>query len=90
MEVEGILGSDAELELKGGLRKLLDTGGQVVKLDMSKVETITSVCIGAIVALWIDLCAAGRRMELTSSPSVKKVLDMTGLTDVLGGAGGGD
>ena len=83
LKITGILDTSAEVQLRDGLQKLLDSGAEVVTVDLSEVKMITSVCIGALVVLWIDLCEAGRRGKLLTSPSVKKVLDMTGLTTVL-------
>ncbi len=88
LEISGILDTSAEAQLRDGLQKLIDSGAEVVTADLSKVEMITSVCIGALVVLWIDLCEAGRRGQLITSPAVKKVLDMTGLSAVLLDAAG--
>ncbi len=83
LKISGILDTSAEAQLRDGLQRLLESGADVVTTDLTGVEMITSVCIGALVVLWIDLCEAGRRGKLLTSPSVKKVLDMTGLTTVL-------
>ncbi len=88
LKISGILDTNAEAQLRDGLQKLLDSGAEVVTADLSGVEMITSVCIGALVVLWIDLCGAGRRGQLVTSPAVKKVLDLTGLTAVLMDAAG--
>lgn len=88
LTVSGTLDSNTEGQLKDAFRKLLDGDAEVVMIDLSEVKMITSVCIGALVVLWIDLGSAGRRGKLVPSPSVKKVLDMTGLTSVLAGEGG--
>lgn len=83
LKISGILDTSAEVQLREGLQKLLESDAEVVTADLSEVEMITSVCIGALVVLWIDLCGAGRQGKLLTSPAVKKVLDMTGLTTVL-------
>jgi anti-anti-sigma factor len=83
LKIGGILDTSAEAQLRDALQRLLDSGANVVTVDLSGVQMITSVCIGALVVLWIDLCEAGRQGKLLTSPSVKKVLDMTGLTTVL-------
>ena len=72
---------DAE-ELKENCAALLLSGAEVVKIDLAGVEYVVSGCIGVLVVLWIDLCAAKRRMELVTSPEVKHMLDMAGLADV--------
>ncbi len=90
LTLSGVLDSDAEGQLRDALRRLLDGGAQVVTVDLSRVEMITSVCVGALVVLWIDLCAAGRQVQFATSPAVKKVLDTTGLTNVLMGDAGGE
>lgn len=83
LTVSGILDSDSEAQLRDGFEKLVAGGAETVTVDLSEVELITSICIGALVVLWIDLTAAGKRAELITSPAVKKVLDMTGLSAVL-------
>ena len=81
--VSGDLDPDAEAGLREGLCRLFDSGAEVVTLDLSGVNTISSICVGALVVLWVDLCSDGRRARLIPSPPVKKVLDMTGLSKVL-------
>lgn len=81
--VVGRLDSESEQELKDRLAALLPTSAPVVTVDLSRVEYVGSACIGSIVALWIDLCAAKRKMKLVASPTVQKVLDTAGLTGVL-------
>lgn len=83
LTVSGALDAEAEEQLKDRCRRLLDGGAGVVTIDLSQVKTITSVCIGVLVALWVDLRSAGRRAELTASPKVREMLDMSGLTSVL-------
>lgn len=75
--------SNAELQLRSGLRQLISSAGTEVTVDLSKVESISSICVGALVAAWIDFRAAGKRPKLVASSAVKKVLDMTGLSNVL-------
>lgn len=82
LTVAGKLRSEDEEGLKEKCASLLLSGSEVVKLDLSGVDYIVSGCIGVLVVLWIDLCAAKRRMELVTSPEVKKVLDMAGLSGV--------
>ena len=85
------LGGEREEDLKAKCVELFLTGAQAAEIDLSKVESIASPCIGVIVTLWIDLCAAGRKLKLLPSPAVSKVLDMAGLTGVLlGGCGDED
>jgi anti-anti-sigma factor len=83
LKVSGVLDGDAESVLRSKLQKLAATGAQVVELNLTKVESITSICIGALVASWIDLNDSKRSMKLSASAPVKRVLDMTGLTSVL-------
>lgn len=84
--VTGALDSDSEEELKARCLDLFLADAQTVEIDLSEVDTITSPCVGALVVLWIDLCAAGRGLKLVASPGVDKVLDMAGLTGVFAAA----
>jgi len=86
--VRGILDSDGELQLRKGLQQLLASGAAAVTVDLSKVESINSICVGSLVAAWIDFRSAGKRAALVASPAVRKVLDLTGLSNVFGGTAG--
>ena len=91
LTASGILDADAQDQLRCNCEKLLAGDAEVVTVDLSEVDVITSVCVGTLVALWIDLRSAGRRAKLKASPGVRKVLEMTGLIPVLmreEGAGG--
>jgi len=83
LKVSGILDGEAEVPLRAQLQKLIESGEKSLELDLSDVESITSICIGALVAFWIDLSEAGGKLKFSSSEQVKRVLDMTGLTSVL-------
>ena len=88
LTASGILDADAQDQLSINCEKLLAGDAEAVTVDLSEVDVITSVCVGTLVALWIDLRSAGRRVKLKASPGVRKVLDMTGLTAVLMGEEG--
>ena len=85
LAASGILDVHVEPELRIHCRKLLESGAKDVTIDLSRVETISSICIGTLVATWIDLRSEGRRMTLVASPGVKRILDMTGLSTLLAG-----
>ena len=82
LTVTGPLDAESESKLRRHLNVLLGEEAETVAIDLSKVNSISSVCVGQLVAFWIDLRPAGRRMKLVPSPAVRKVLDMTGLTGV--------
>jgi hypothetical protein len=86
--VTGDLDSSAEGQPRVALWKLLDADSEVVTIDPSEVNMITSVCVGALAVPWIDLASAGRRGKLVASSAARKVPDMSGLTAVLAGEGG--
>ncbi len=81
--VRGDLDEDGEIEMRECCRELLQHGADPVTVDLSKAGRIASVCIGTLVAFWIDLREAGRRGKIVPSPSVMRVLEMTGLAGVL-------
>ncbi len=82
LTIVGPLDGPAQAELRSHCRQLLEGGAETVELDLSGVEHIASVCIGSIVAFWVDLRPAGIRLKIIPSPAVKKVLELTGLTGV--------
>ena len=81
--VRGDLDEDDEIEMRECCRELLERGTDPVTVDLSKAGRIASVCIGTLVAFWIDLREAGREGKIVPSPSVMRVLEMTGLAGVL-------
>jgi anti-anti-sigma factor len=81
LKVTGALDPDSEEELKDACRRLLSSAGETVTLDMTQVERINSVSIGILVALLMDLQQANRRAVLQPSANLKRILDMTGLTE---------
>ena len=80
--VTGSLDGDSESKLRRHLQVLLGGESDPVTIDLSKVDFISSVCVGSLVAFWVDLRPAGRRMKIAPSAAVRKVLDMTGLSGV--------
>jgi anti-anti-sigma factor len=83
LKMSGSLDGDAEGPMRAQLDKLLGGTTGPVEVDMLGVDVISSICIGALVAFWIDLNSGGRTLKLSASPQVKRVLDLTGLTTVL-------
>ena len=79
----GALDSRVRDAFSGGLGELLKTNAPVVTVDLTHADSISSICVGALVALWIDLRTQGRSMHLQASPAVLRTLDLTGLTSVL-------
>ena len=80
--VKGSLDNDSEGKLRRHLEVLLGGEAKKVTIDLSKVDYISSVCVGSLVAFWVDLRPAGRLVKIAPSPAVRKVLDMTGLSGV--------
>jgi anti-anti-sigma factor len=87
LTVTGRLDSADEDELRERLGELFDSGAETISVDLSKLEGISSLCIGSLVALWIDLREAGKRLKIRPSPAVKRMFDLSGLADVFAGAG---
>ncbi|MHC4250206.1 MAG: STAS domain-containing protein [Planctomycetota bacterium] len=82
LAVRGSLDGDSEGKLRRHLQVLLGGDAETVSINLSKVDSISSICVGSLVAFWIDLRPSGRRMKVAPSPAVRKVLDMTGLSGV--------
>ncbi len=88
LRVRGVLDEDGVGPLRTHCAGLVRLEAPAVKIDLSGVESINSASIGAIMAMYVDLRTADRRMELVLSPQVKKVLDLVGLTTLFGASGG--
>ena len=82
LSVTGSLDGKAESKLRRHLQVLLSGDAETVTINLSKVDFISSICVGSLVAFWVDLRPSGRRMKIAPSPAVRKVLDMTGLSGV--------
>ncbi len=80
--VTGPLDTDAATKLGRHLQVLLEGDAEVLTVDLSKVKYISSICVGSLVAFWVDLRPAGRRMKVAPSPAVRKVFDLVGLSSV--------
>ena len=85
LDVSEGLDGEAEEEFKEYLSKLLLDGPETVTIDLTKVDYIASMCMGTLVAFWIDLCAAQRIMDLQVSTEVRRVMDVSGLTALFDG-----
>ena len=81
LKITGELDPESEPELKDACARLLSGAASTVTLDLTGVDYINSISIGVLVALCMDLRAAGRRAIMQPSKQVKKILDMTGLTE---------
>jgi anti-anti-sigma factor len=81
LTVTGALGAETERELRDICLKLPRAEGDTVTLDFTKVDHINSVSIGILVALLMDLRDAHKRAVLQPSANLKRILDMTGLTE---------
>ena len=82
LTVQGPLSADDDEDLRKWCLDLFLHEKDVVTIDMEHVSRIDSRCIGVLATLWIDLSVAGRRFELLPSRSVKKILDLSGLSQV--------
>ena len=85
--IRGDLDDEAEIEMRDRCGDLLalpaQEGAESVIVDLSKVGRLTSMCVGTLVALWIDLREAGRSGRIIPSQSVMRVFELAGLTEVL-------
>jgi anti-anti-sigma factor len=82
LTVQGPLNTDEDAELRKWCLDLFLHDKEVVTVDMENVSRIDSRCIGVLATLWIDLSVVGRRFKLLPSSSVKRILDMSGLSQV--------
>jgi anti-anti-sigma regulatory factor len=80
LTVIGKLVEETEPGLKRALSDLMLSDSNVVEIDLREVDSISSICIGAVVAAWIDLHACERRLQVMPSKHVLRILDMAGIT----------
>jgi anti-anti-sigma factor len=84
LTITGRLEMEDEKELKEHAAALLKLPEKEVTIDLSAATGITSVCIGVLVAAWLDLREAEKQLALQASAEVRSILDMTGLAKLMG------
>lgn len=60
-----------------------DKDGSVVVLDLADVSFMDSTGLRSVVRAHEDAAASGKRLAVVASDSVRKLLDLTGLTERL-------
>lgn len=80
---EARLDAASALAFKDRVRGLLAHGGEVVTLDLSRVDFLDSSGLGAIIAIFKSM-PAGRRLELINlTPNVERVFKLTRMDSVM-------
>ena len=81
LRIAGAIDETDEPELRDACGRLAAGTADPVTLDLTGVTFVNSVSIGIFVALCMDLRGAGRRAVLKPSTTMKRILDITGLTE---------
>ena len=80
--VEGNLSGDEDHRLSDWCRKLMESGGDTVTLDLSAVKMVTSSCVGVLSAVWVDMVTQDRMLEVIVSAEVRRVFTLAGFHQV--------
>jgi len=79
------LSHDTTLQFKSAMRSAFETGpGRPVVVDMSAVEFLPSIALGALVELHLDLKRSGRRLAVIGlRPAIADLVKLSGLDNLL-------
>lgn len=85
LRLRGRLTADGDAPLAAAVGRLADTSVQMLVLDFRDVSYVDSTCLGELIAAYKALRARGAKLRLVNlPPRVRRLLDLSGLTDVLG------
>ena len=82
LRIEGDLRAPAAKELRRLCRELFETSEGEMAVDLRGVKSIDSSCISVLAALWVRATGARRRLRLTVSPAVRRILEYSGFDRV--------
>lgn len=88
LRVRGDLSPEDHRRFQEWCDRFVASDAAKVTIDLTDVPRITSSCIGVISAVWVDLVAQDRSMELVISPQVRRVFTMAGFHHVFDLRGG--
>lgn len=83
LQVEGVLDINAEDEFRDRCTELQATDADLLEMDLTGVDSISSGCVGILVSVLYHQVSRKRHMKLSASPPVQKVLDLTGVSAVV-------
>ena len=78
-----VMGGEDVMNLCGDLKNRLTTGNKNVVIDLTNVEWTNSCGLGMLIGVHISAINAGGRLALANIESIRKLLTMTRLIEVL-------
>jgi len=82
LKVSGTLLGEDETHLRQECDELLRGPAKTMTIDLKEVESITSMCIGIIAALWLDAITIERGLVVKPSKEVRRVFQLAGFDRV--------
>jgi len=85
----GIVSLGGELDMDGAdqvvteVRALLGAGVERLRIDGVALDFVDSAGLRTLLALQAEVSAAGVAFEVAASPHLTRLLELTGLTDIL-------
>ena len=81
--VEGPLDSNDEEALRIHCQDLQATEADMLVVDMTAVDAVSSGCLGILVGMLYHQAKRSKKMQVLASKNVQKILELTGVTTVL-------
>jgi len=76
------LKAGCEGELQASCKRLLDSPGPQLVIDLSNVEYVHSLCVGVLSYAWVEALNREKEVVFVVSPQVADVFERTGLSRV--------
>lgn len=79
----GELDMDGADQVTGEVRALLEDGVERLQIDGVALDFVDSAGLRTLLSLQAEVSAAGVAFEVAASPHLTRLLELTGLTDIL-------
>ncbi|MHC4870912.1 MAG: STAS domain-containing protein [Planctomycetota bacterium] len=83
LKVAGELDISERKKFLNGLNELIETGSAKVVIDLSRINSMSSLFIGSLVDFGGKVNASGKTIAVMVKPAVAKVCSMIGLEKVV-------
>ena len=82
LKLSGKLMNESETELRRCCDELLRGPAKMILIDMTGVESVVSICIGVIAAMWLDSLTMERELTVAPSKEVRRIFEIAGFDRV--------
>ena len=82
LKVSGALTGEDDVSLRRACDELLRGPSRRLLVDMTGVDSIVSICVGVIAAMWLDAITMERELEVAPSKEVRRIFQIAGFDRV--------